>query len=35
MLISKKLDQIFLRFVSIVVLIFEKGDMQKKGPDFF
>ena len=35
MLISKKLDQVFLRFVSLLVLIFEKGEMQKKVPDFF
>ena len=32
--ISKKFGQVFSRFVSILFLIFEKGDQQKIGPGF-
>ena len=34
-LISKKLFQVFLRFASILFLIFEQGEKQNIGPGFF
>ena len=34
-MISKELGQAFSRFVSILFVIFEKGDKHKIGPDFF
>ena len=34
-MISKKLGQVFWRFVSILFLIFEKVDKQKIGPGFY
>ena len=30
-----KLGKFFLRFVSILYLIFEKGEQQRSGPSFF